>query len=106
MFVGGLKVPRLPAIAGALIFIIAFNIVSSDLSQAAVLPGAALLSTFKPWWFLPALAGSVLGGIIGLVISVTVDENFEIYGEAVTVISVMITMIIAGFFVWLIKSLG
>jgi hypothetical protein len=106
VFVKGLRVPRLPIVAGALIFIIAFNMVSSDLGQTQAFPGATLLSTFNPWWFLPALAGALLGGVVGLLVSVIVDENFEIYGEAVTVISVMITMVIAGLFVWFIRSLG
>ena len=105
MEVGGLKIPRLPIIAGAFIAVVAFSTTREDLSAWASLPGVTFLLTCPIWWLLPAVIGALFGATVGLIVSTIVAENFEIYGEWVSVLSAVLTMLLVGLFIWLVRFL-
>jgi hypothetical protein len=95
----------LPVLAGVLSGPIAFSLVSEDLGPVALSPLVLFFLSCNLWWLAPAVLGAGMGAVIGAINSAIFSENLEVYGEAISVASAMMTMLLTGAFVWLIKFL-
>ena len=105
MIVLGIFIPRRPIIAGALAVPIGLSLVRTDLGPWLSSPAALFLLTCSPWWLGPMLVGALYGGIIGVITGLVFSENVETYGDNISVASAIITMLLVGACVWLIKTI-
>jgi hypothetical protein len=105
MIVRGILIPRRPIIAGALAVPIGLSIVGNEIGPWVTSPTAVAVLTCSLWWVLPMLAGALSGAVVGVITGLIYGENLETYGDTISVVSTIITMLFVGMCVWLIKFL-